>query len=204
MSIANAKQAQMSVGHTADSGRPIADFYQTCPQAVRGLLSKEKGLYKGTVWEPACGKGAISNVLREHQINVYSSDLYDRGCGDVGIDFLTAPIPSGQGIKHVVTNPPFSQSFEFAEKGAEVIRETSGLACFLNRLQWLEGIKRKEMFKRTGLSRVWVFSRRIPRMHRPGYTGKKSSSLIAFAWYVWDAWHVGETKIGWIDWKDAA
>ena len=38
------------------------EFYPTPAWVTRGLLSVEK--FRGSVWEPACGSGAISDVVR--------------------------------------------------------------------------------------------------------------------------------------------
>lgn len=206
MGLKNTRLAQMSVGHTADDDRPAADFYDTCPEAVRGLLAAEK-LYKTVpIWEPACGTGAISTELDKAGYITVSSDLYDRGYGLAGVDFLQSDEFVAEhfadGPLYIITNPPFSAAEKFAWKANEIIaRRAVGKVALLNRLQWLEGIKRRRMFIQTELARVWVFSRRIPRMHRPGYDGKKSSSLIAFAWFIWDNEHTGPPSLGWIDWK---
>ena len=55
------------------------DFYPTPPEAVRALLSVET--FEGSIWEPACGDGAISKVLLEAGHEVVSTDLIDRGYG---------------------------------------------------------------------------------------------------------------------------
>ena len=41
--------------------RPETDFYPTPPEATRALLDVES--FYDTVWEPACGDGAISKEL---------------------------------------------------------------------------------------------------------------------------------------------
>jgi len=207
MSLKDAKAAQHTLGFTTDGPpRPDADFYETPPEAVRSLLMVER--FDGVIWEPACGAGKMAKPLVEaygeafamRGRGVWPSDLYDYGYGFYGHNFLTDDF-SHWPIKHIITNPPFSQAREFAERGREIVQGTGGKACFLNRLQWLEGIKRRP-FLEEALSRVWVFSRRIPRMHKPKYDGKKSSSMIAFAWFVFDSQHKGETMLGWVDWKD--
>lgn len=55
------------------------DFYPTPPEAVRALLSVEA--FEGSIWEPACGDGAISKVLLAAGFDVVSTDLIDRGFG---------------------------------------------------------------------------------------------------------------------------
>ena len=57
---------------------------------------------------------------------------------------------------------------------------------------------RRMFFENSPLARVWVFSKRIPRMHRHNYDGPVSSSSIAFAWFVWDHQHCGPPTLGWL------
>ena len=61
------------------------DFYATNPIALEKLLEKEKF---ENVWECACGKGHLSEVLKKYNIHGKSSDLVDRGYGEGG-GFLT-------------------------------------------------------------------------------------------------------------------
>jgi hypothetical protein len=55
------------------------DHYPTPPSVVEALLQKER--FGETVWEPACGTGAMSEVLKKAGYDVRSSDLIDRGYG---------------------------------------------------------------------------------------------------------------------------
>jgi hypothetical protein len=64
------------------------DFFQTPAWATYALIDNEK--FSGEIWESACGDGALSRVLAKTGCSISSSDLHDRGYGDVGIDFLTA------------------------------------------------------------------------------------------------------------------
>ena len=69
--------------------RAAGDYYTTDPTAVEQFLRTYKlPCYVGTIWECACGCGNISEVLRKQGYNVFSTDLYDRGYGHTGIDFL--------------------------------------------------------------------------------------------------------------------
>jgi hypothetical protein len=171
------------------------DFYRTHPSATRALLSVEK--FSGATWEPACGAGDMSSVLRSEGVNVISSDLVYRGyeLGWAGVDFLTAS-PREIGLPrrptNIVTNPPYNIAEAFAERAIEV---ATGKVALLCRLAWLESIRRQEMFERTKLSRVWVFSKRA-RMARGSEDW--APGMIAFAWFVWDKKHVGPTTVGFI------
>ena len=68
---------------TADLNGP--DFFPTPPWATYVMIDNEP--FEGGIWECACGDGAMSRVLEQTGETVYSSDLYDRGYGDTGIDF---------------------------------------------------------------------------------------------------------------------
>jgi len=62
------------------------DFFPTPAWATHALIDNEK--FPGDVWESACGNGAMSRVLTRASSSVRSSDLYDRGYGEAGVDFL--------------------------------------------------------------------------------------------------------------------
>jgi hypothetical protein len=166
------------------------DFHETPRIAVDSLLAVES--FDGAIWEPACGHGAISDILLARGFEVVSTDLVSRGYGQGRVDFLMETSPLAPNI---ITNPPFKLAAEFADK-AHVL--AGGKVALLCRLGWLEGSARRMMFERTGLSRIWVFSKRLPMMHRHGYVGPKSTSAIAFAWFVWDRAHVGPPTLGWL------
>lgn len=166
------------------------DFHETPPVATEALLSVET--FDGPIWEPACGAGAISRVLVAHGHSVISTDLVERGYGSPRIDFLMELAPRAPNI---ISNPPFKLAAQFARRACDL---TTGKVAMLLRLGWLEGRARREMFAETPFARLWVFSRRLPMMHRHGYDGPESTSTIAFAWFVWDHAHSGPPTIGWL------
>lgn len=190
------------MGITRDDDRPKGDFYETPPEAVYALMAAEE--FVGDIWECACGTGRIVKALQHlggHKI--IASDLYEYETdikAEWGINFLD---PDNLGMaKNIITNPPFSELYEFALMAEQHMFITGGKVAFLARLAWLESIKRMDFFKEGHLKKVWVFSRRLPRMHRPGYSGKKFTSMVAFAWFIWEASYEGEPTIGWLDWRD--
>lgn len=202
MTTRNRFSAFRAIGATRDTGRPDNDFYETVPEAINTLLAVER-FPGGLVWEPACGTGAIVKPLREAGYKVVATDLftYDVDFRTVfGLDFLEADPPAG--VRHIVTNPPFSLQTEFAEHGISLLPRTEGKFVLLARLAYLEGIERKPIFENSPLSVVYVFSRRLPLMHRPNYNGPKSTSMLPFAWFVWNYRYDGEPRIRWVDWKD--
>lgn len=180
------KRAQSLVGTSA--GRPADDFYPTPPEATQALLDVER--FDGLVWEPACGDGAISRVLEANGYRVLSTDLIDRGYGEGNHDFFTSPHKAD----HIVTNPPFILAEQFVR---HALTRSTGKVAMLCKLAFLEGAKRKPFFAETPLKSVYVFSKRVS-FYRNGEKGDYSSSMIAFAWYVWEHGHEGEPVLRWI------
>lgn len=172
------------------------DLYQTPPEALTALLAVEE-LPVG-VWEPACGPGAIARALRSRGHVVYATDLVDYASPDQdasGWDFLLqAQMPIG--AQAIITNPPYKHAADFARKAIDL----SPLVIMLLRLAFLEGVRRSDIIDKH-LSRVHVFKNRLPMMHREGWTGKKASSAIPFAWFVWDASHIGPCVVDRIQWE---
>lgn len=64
------------------------DLYETPPEAVHALLKVER--LPRHIWEPACGPGAITHILRAAGHIVHATDLVDYGCPDseAAVDFL--------------------------------------------------------------------------------------------------------------------
>lgn len=185
------RSAKSIVGAAGEFPREANDFYATPRSAIRALLSVER--FSATVWEPCVGDGEIAAVLRGNGYRVIGTDLIDRGAGEAGVDFLET---TGLRAPDIVTNPPFKLAEPFIRHSLAL---GASKAAFLLRLQFLEGARRRKMFESTPFARCWVFSKRIPRMHNPDYTGPRTTSLIAFAWFVWDAAHTGPAHLGWLN-----
>lgn len=187
----NKKAHLMMVGARDEGYMTGADFYETPVEATESLLDWWQ-LPPQAIWEPSCGKGAISNVLLSRGHKVISTDLHDRGYGTPNTDFFkqhTALAPI------IITNPPYNISTEYVEHACSIADKSA----FLLRLVWLEGQRRREkIFNKHPLSKVLVFSKRIPRMHVPDYTGEKVSSTIAFAWFIFEKNYDGKPEIDWI------
>jgi hypothetical protein len=187
-------QAQRVAGVAVDAARRSpADFYPTPPEATEALLRVEH--FHGPIWEPACGDGAISKVLEAAGYEVASSDLYDRGYGTVGVDFLAQVSPARMNI---VTNPPYRLVLPFARHAVAITRRhNTAKVALLLRLACLEGQARRAFFESSPLARVWVFSRRV-QFKRPGWEDTGKGGMVAYAWYVWEHGHKGPPLLGWV------
>jgi hypothetical protein len=163
------------------------DFYPTPKWATHALIDNEP--FKGEIWECACGDGVMSEVLSQTGSKVDSSDLYDRGYGEIGQDFLTAR----RKARNIVTNPPFNSAEGFVAAG---LQKAQSKFALLLRLAFLEGANRANtIFHKTPPSRVWVFSERIT--FYPKGVVATSSGTTAYAWFVWDKEHAGPTELAW-------
>ena len=87
------------------------DLYETPPEAVRALLRVENLPHRNS-WEPACGRGAIVNVLRAAGHRVIASDIAFYGPTHFGgRDFLLEPLPPQ--YECILTNPPYKLAAAF-------------------------------------------------------------------------------------------
>lgn len=164
------------------------DFFPTPRWATFALIENEP--FQGGIWESACGNGAMSRVLEKTGLPVRSSDLYDRGYGEVGIDFLSATASAD----NIVTNPPYNSAEGFVESGLRNARRKFAL---LLRLAFLEGANRSNnIFSKMPPARVWVFSERIT--FYPDGVEPKGSGTTAYAWFVWDKDGPSYTELKWI------
>jgi hypothetical protein len=163
------------------------DFFPTPKWATFALIDNEK--FEGGIWESACGDGAMSKVLEQTGRPVESSDLYNRGFGTAGVDFLK----SSQKADNIITNPPYNSAEGFVTNG---VQRANRKFALLLRLAFLEGANRAStIFAKYPPARVWVFSERIT--FYPSGVAPKGSGTTAYAWFVWDKDSVGQTELRW-------
>lgn len=172
------------------------DFYRTPVAATRALLEVER--FPAMIWEPACGDGAISEVLTEAGHEVISTDLIDRGYGEGGVDFLEE---AKKRANCVVTNPPFKLDDDFALHAMEIGVRKVALLC---RLTWLEGSERHaRLFNLGKLARVWVFSARQTLWYGDDQFPETDGGMTAYAWFIFERDHRGPPTLGWLAEEDA-
>jgi hypothetical protein len=163
------------------------DFFPTPAWATHALIENEK--FSGDIWECACGDGTMSRVLETIGAQVISSDLYRRGFGEVGVDFLD----NDRHADNIITNPPYNSAEGFVASGVSKTRRKFAL---LLRLAFLEGANRANtIFSRSPPNRVWVFSERIT--FYPAGAKVKGSGTTAYAWFVWDKDAPNNTELKW-------
>lgn len=180
--------------------REVNDFYATDPKAVEKLLELER--FAPLIWEPACGKGHISDVLKDWGYTVISSDIVDRGYPEtIQGDFLddcTRKEPFHFG--DIITNPPYKYAKEFVEKALEVVSEGGRVAMFL-KLTFLESKKRRELFEKHPPRVIYVSSSRL-QCAKNGEFEKHQNGVgkaIAYGWFIWEKGFKGEPIVRWFN-----
>lgn len=163
------------------------DFFPTPRWATHALIDNEK--FTGEIWESACGDGSMSEVLAKTGCKIRSSDLFNRGYGEGGHDFLSAT----RKTDNIVTNPPYNCAEAFVATGLKLANRKFAL---LLRLAFLEGGNRANtIFSKMPPARVWVFSERITFYMKGATQG--GSGTTAYAWFVWDKDASGGTELKW-------
>ena len=190
----------MSLNHATQSGQHSyaergLDLYETPPVATEALLRVED--LPHSIWEPCSGRGSIARVLREAGRAVVASDIRDYGFElDFKRDFLTET-KAPANCETILTNPPGRIATEIAEHALDLVPRV----YLLLRLAFLESTRRTDILEKRGLRAVLPFRRRLPMMHRDGWTGPRASNAIPFAWFCWDRDHVGPPIINRISWE---
>lgn len=169
------------------------DFYATDPNSVKLFLDTHK-LEGKTFYEPCCGDGSLAKVVEEYfpEAHHFATDLVYRGYGYYkSVDFLNS---KQETVDWIITNPPYKLAKQFIERSLEITNV--GVAMFL-KIQFLEGVNRKEFLKNTPLKYVYVHSSRQNPM-KNGIKVKGQSSTMCFCWFVWEHGYNAEPIIRWI------
>jgi len=173
--------------------REQGDFYATDPKALLALHYAYKLPKSKHIWECACGNGGLSETLKTYGYDVISTDLYNRGYGETGIDFLQtkellAPC--------ILTNPPYSLATDFVLHALNLGAEE--LYMFV-KLQFLEGKRRyREIYSKTPPAEILQFVERMRVAKNGDYETYKESSAMAFCWLVWKRGFAGNPQLSWI------
>lgn len=168
--------------------RESLDDFPTPPWATRALFEhvikpKPKALMAHTAWEPACNRGFMVRVLREHFGHVIASDVADYGFADGHIaDFTAEMTPAPRvPLAWIITNPPFNAAEKFATRAWSLVH--AGVALLV-RTQWLEGVGRYErLFRKYRPATVAQFVERVPMVR--GRCDAKASTATAYCWELY-------------------
>ncbi len=168
------------------------EFYVTPPEGTRALLSVES--FEGSVWEPACGNGAIARILSRAGYQVLPTDLIDRGYGEGGVNFLDQTEPRA---RNIVTNPPYGRGLadNFLRKSFQLVRDTGGTIALLLDLASLAHPLRHGLLVANPPSNVYILDELICQ---PGGRPRFTEAHLRYAWVLWKPGHRGPAALSWL------
>jgi len=182
--------------HISGYGRKSDDFYATPDWVTEALLRHVQ--FRGRVWEPCCGAGAITNVMQRRGYDVASTDIADHGFGTPGTDFLSCRTMP-EGCRAIVTNPPYGDGgslrgqarsplamLRFVEHALRLTESAQGQLALLVRFQWIAGKRASALMSAGPFAAVVALTRRIDWFDA---REKTNISQHHHAWVVFDHAH---------------
>ena len=163
-------QASRMIGGNPGGKRSASDFYPTPADVTEALLRFLDLPPYTVVWEPACGDGHMTDVMKKHGLIVIESDIR------FGFDFLTV---DDQDCDWIITNPPFSIADKFVER---CIASGKPFALLLKSQYW-HAKKRLPLFKECPPTFI------CPLTWRPDFLfeqQEKGSPLMDVMWVIWE------------------
>ena len=160
--------------------RPKGDFYSTPKSLIwvaEDIIKKEfSGRY---VFEPACGKRAISAELEKLGFKVFDNDLYAEGVNNQ--DYLKLD-KSYMDQQNIITNPPFSLWDDFVIKA----KSHCDKFMFIGRLNYLGTAGRNKSGIWDGLKAIYPFNRYVDYQTPYREDGLFHVGAMATAWFLWE------------------
>jgi hypothetical protein len=171
------------------------EFYPTPPEATRALLSVES--FDGSIWEPACGDGAITRELRCAGYDVVSTDLVERGFGTGGIDFLREATPRA---KHIITNPPYGRGLadRFVRHALRLTAATGGSVAMLLNLLSLCHPMRHALFVNAPPAAIYAIDELVCYPNGNPREATALTHMHRYCWVVWKPHHAGRPAFWWL------
>jgi hypothetical protein len=164
------------LANASAADRSPSDFYET-PEDVTLALLDFLRITPCRIWEPACGNGAITRVLKEQGHEVAESDIKR------GFDFLE----HGRKVEcdWIITNPPFNLAHEFIERALTM---DCNVAMLLKSQFW-HAKKRLVLYKHHRPRYV------LPLSWRPDFLfgAKSGAPTMEVQWTVWQRVPANET-----------
>lgn len=180
---------------------PEHDYYATHPDATVWLMHQYCDTFfrdTHTIWEPACGEGAITTVLTDYGFTVHSSDIVDRGWAgqnETRNFYSYTSMPSG--CDTIITNPPYNDALAFVSHAYNLLPDGGRMAMLL-KIQWAESAARYPFFSACPPVTVAVFVSRV-YCSKNGNFERYTSAMNAYAWWLWEKNYHGQTTLEWID-----
>jgi hypothetical protein len=182
--------------------RDADDWYQEPHWVSERLFETENfGQAGATIWDPCCGEGRILESAFRAGYSTYGSDVVDRRKNGFAHNFEKFDFTGGAFSfwldMQIVTNPPFDQIQEVAEKCVYVAKSKVALICPVRRLNaahsWL---------KQLPLSKVLLLTPRpsMPSGSHIAAGGKVGGGTVDFCWLIFDKSKRHPNSVTTMDW----
>jgi hypothetical protein len=164
------------------------DYYPTPGWVTEALLPFIPKRIR-RVWEPAAGKGAMSEVLRENGYGVLATDINEYPPLSIrALDFLSPDAEISFWPEAIITNPPYNKASEFIRKSLEIMLKRKGFVAMILAENFDCAKSREDLFgSSVSYSQKIVLTKRIRFF--PG-AGSPSGN---HCWYTWDEKNDGES-----------
>lgn len=189
--------AQLGASSHSSDERQSQDYYATDPMAAELLQQIEDIPKDKPVWECAAGARHLADVFENAGYKVIATDIVKRAENVQVEDFLMFRGYNFCFDGTIITNPPYRYAEQFVMHALTHTAPGNKVCMFL-RLNFLEGKRRKELFRIFPPIRVWVSSSRIQCAKNADF-GKYTRSASAYAWFVWEVGYKGETTLKWFN-----
>ena len=180
------------------------DRYWTDPWMTQELfrtLNTQLGIgIPGPVWEPAAGRGDMSQAIRDYgNVSVYSSDidmskfdpLIGPGHENSFLHEFEIPLAFEMPCQSIITNPPYSQPYrgiaiDFIKQGLGFFDDGINFMAMLFRSEFCSGKTRNNIFGecRHDMGELVLTTRPRWDYGNPD-APKKASPRHNFSWFLW-------------------
>jgi hypothetical protein len=167
----------------SDYERVPLDFYPTPKDATNALFGSGALYYckDEIVWEPACGNGAMSNVLKNRFKSVINSDINPQMDDALKADFYS--YEPEQHFDWIVTNPPY---------GKEINKFMDRILFWLSKGKNAAILARNELDSASGRMKYFgncrYFTEKRVLTWRPKWIADSTGSpRHNYAWFIWIA-----------------
>lgn len=192
---------------------------QWCTRALMTVAPLTR-LRARPVWEPAAGRGDITEVLQDYEIDVFNSDIdvsnFDTDLGHIfPQNFLDTPTSMDimEEYSGIITNPPYGGKKVIYEgkkrtPAEAFVRHALALGvdyvAMILRTDWNHSSKRVELFNGQPFAYEVVLTSR-PRWdwwYEKDPWEETKSPMHNYSWFVWDRQWTGPSTQFWVGPKD--
>lgn len=202
--------------------RRTKEQYFTHPWCTRALMKHApvERLKKRVVWEPAAGRGDITAVLQDFDIDVFNSDIdvsnFDTDLGTITYeDFLSVPpdMTIMEEYSGIITNPPYGGGnvlYDGKKRSPADAFIRHSLALGVDYVAMLLRTDFNHSNRRTDLFTGPPFAYEVVLTSRPRWDWwyekdpweEDSAPMHNFSWFVWDRLWEGPSTQFWVGPKD--